>query len=110
MSNKPKDNFIFQNAITTTGNGSVHTVNDSESVKIYFTISNGGTFTAYFEDSQDNVHWFPIQSYNNTSSAVGISATDATAAYTIALDGSNYFRVRISALSGTLSCVGRVNY
>lgn len=111
MGNKIGSIHTFHDAITSIGNGTPMKIMDYETINIWFDISTAGTFTANFEGQVTyNGDWLPMTAANLSTIALATSASDATVAYQIDLIGWENIRVRISALSGTLSVYGRAVY
>lgn len=108
MANKAGGSVLFHDAIETTGNGTTFYVHEITTMNIGFTISEAGTFTANFEGQiQYQGAWLPIKTANISTLVLATTATDATSVYQIDTTGFETIRVRISALSGTLSCYGK---
>jgi hypothetical protein len=108
MSNRAFGNIYFHSNATAIGNGAIFKTNGGETMNIIFKISSGGTFTAAFEGQIEyNGDWFPIPAANLTTLDIGTTASDASAVYQIDLTGLETVRVRLSALSGTITVFGK---
>ena len=111
MSNKAGGNILFHDSVTTTGNGNVFKVNDITTLNVIFSISTSGSFSVTFEGQvQYQGSWFPIKTVNLSTLTLSTTATDATGVYQIDTTGFENIRVRVTAISGTLSCYGKGVY
>jgi hypothetical protein len=92
---------IFQDAVSVIGNGIVYNVNNYNPNSITFTIFGTSTSrTILFEGSLDNITFYPINCFNLSTSTLASSTTGKDEIWQIAPEGLNYFRTKISAITG----------
>ena len=93
--------FYLQNAATSTGNGTAfNTIN--KHTEIIFDISGTSTSrTCVFEYSDDDgATYLPLACVNISTLAIASTSTGTGETWSANVTGLNYFRVRISAVSG----------
>jgi len=108
MGNIGHTNVIFQNAVTTTGTGTEFNVNGAEEMNIQF-IMTSGTFTAQIKAlGVDQSTWYAYPSFKlPTYELMSSTITDKSFLYNVDLRCISKIRVELTALSGTITVLGK---
>ena len=99
-SNRPIINWIFQNTVTSTGNGNELII---YSGMVTASISITGTATTrqcIFEGKDLDGNWYAIQCVNLTTMSLASQTTGINEIWQASLEGFTSFRVRIANISG----------
>jgi hypothetical protein len=101
-------NHTFHNGTTSVGNGVQYNIIGQENTIILQFITSG-TFAAVVEAKLvDSNSWYAWDVYKKPSYDSVASITDKIYAYEIDVTGTTAIRVRLTAVSGALTCYGRV--
>jgi hypothetical protein len=99
----------FHNNTNSVGNGTQYNVHELASVvKLQFICS--GTFTAVVEAQLvDTNTWYPYDAYTiPTYDLITTNITDKNYLYEVDVTGISALRIRLTSLTGTLTCYGRI--
>lgn len=100
----------FQNGVTGTGNGAEFDVHRGDgNIRIDVAGANGTTATVVFEGQciKDGA-WRPLGAVLSDYSAVASTTSTINSLWSVSLDAITKLRVRVSAISGTLTVKGVV--
>lgn len=103
-------NVTFHSGSISIGTGKEYLSNGgANEINLYFSISEGGTFTAIVEAYMYETNtWYPWDVYQRPSFTLmnnGISS--ANNVYNVDVKGIDKLRVNLTAINGTLSCYGK---
>lgn len=104
------NSWVFQNSVTTTGNGETFTVGRNNQLIIFIT-GTSTSRTIYFEgsDAESTPNWYPIPAVKLPELTTVSSTIGNNEVYAIDLAPWFSVRCRISAVSGgTVKIVGRI--
>ncbi len=103
------ERHIFQDAVTTTGNGNNYVVKGAGSIITFQITGTSTSRTIIFEGSVDGVNYVPMVCANLTTLDLETQTTGKDELWQVDISGIHLFRTRISAISGgNITVVGRV--
>jgi hypothetical protein len=103
------ERHIFQEGVTTTGNGVNYVVKGAGNIITLQITGTSTSRTIIFEGSVDGVNYVPLLCANLTTLDLATQTTGKDELWQVDISGIHLFRTRVSAISGgNITVVGRV--
>lgn len=91
---------ILQNAVSANANGTAMNVSQYSTVGFDVEVSGTPNFTVNFEVSNDNTHWYPVNTTQSGTTTI-LNTTSSVGIYYANVTTITYARAKISGYSGT---------